>query len=210
MAEPARLDRNTAAPLHRQVTERLLELASTTSDGERLPPEHELMHRFGVSRTTIRRATESLIEQGFLVRAHGKGTFVRDHPVTHSLDSLSPFFAVLEAAGRPPETELLEFGWERGRAVPEYLAKAGSRALGYRRCYRTGGRVHAVLHVQIAEPYAVGLTAAQFEDTPVLRVLERHHGIVLRNARYTIRTMHADPALAALIDLPEGTGTGLL
>ncbi len=42
---------------------------------ENLPPEEELRQIFSVSRTTIRRALEHLLNQGLLYRKQGKGTF---------------------------------------------------------------------------------------------------------------------------------------
>ena len=46
--------------------------------GDRLPSEHELAEQFGVSRITSKRALQMLGEQGFVVRARGRGTFVSD------------------------------------------------------------------------------------------------------------------------------------
>ena len=53
--------------------------------GERLPSEHELAVKFGVSRMTVRQGISDLIDEGLLYRRHGVGTFVayphldRDH-----------------------------------------------------------------------------------------------------------------------------------
>jgi DNA-binding LacI/PurR family transcriptional regulator len=45
--------------------------------GHRLPSEPDLAKRYGVSRTTIRRAIATLIEEGVLEVRHGAGTFIR-------------------------------------------------------------------------------------------------------------------------------------
>lgn len=49
---------------------------STMSVGDRLPPEPELCTQYQISRTTLRRAVEELVDEGLLVREQGRGTFV--------------------------------------------------------------------------------------------------------------------------------------
>lgn len=70
--------RPAAAPLYRQVCDAVerLALALPLGDEGPLPPEGELMARFGVSRGTLRRATDELARQGLLRIEPGRGTYV--------------------------------------------------------------------------------------------------------------------------------------
>lgn len=45
--------------------------------GSRLPSEFELADQYGVSRSTIRRATAELIAEGKAVVLRGRGTYIR-------------------------------------------------------------------------------------------------------------------------------------
>ena len=66
------------APLYRQVCDGIeaMAMAGPLGDEAPLPPEGALLARFGVSRGTLRRATDELARQGLLRIEPGRGTFV--------------------------------------------------------------------------------------------------------------------------------------
>ena len=66
-------DYNNAVPLDEELRVALLEgLDSGVRDpGERLPSETELCQKYGVSRITVRRAVDELVEEGILARRQG-------------------------------------------------------------------------------------------------------------------------------------------
>lgn len=56
--------------------------------GSKLPNEEALCARFLVSRITLREAVRGLIEDGYVIRRQGAGTFVTSGPaLRNSLDS---------------------------------------------------------------------------------------------------------------------------
>ncbi|MEU6645049.1 5-formyltetrahydrofolate cyclo-ligase [Saccharomonospora sp. NPDC046836] len=67
-----------APPIYQQIAVALRELALAHpwGDDQPLPPEGQLMERFGASRGTVRRATEELVRAGLLRAEPGRGTFV--------------------------------------------------------------------------------------------------------------------------------------
>lgn len=82
MSLPDKRDRiNHRAPklLWQQVADDLrseLESGALAADA-RLPSEHELADQYGVSRDTIRRAIQELVNEDRLVVLQGRGTFVK-------------------------------------------------------------------------------------------------------------------------------------
>ncbi|MCX7680123.1 MAG: GntR family transcriptional regulator [Spirochaetes bacterium] len=68
---------NRQIPLHYQIADYLLMMLDKgeLSYDSQLPPEEELKDLFGVSRTTIRRAMEHLLDKRLVYRKQGKGTF---------------------------------------------------------------------------------------------------------------------------------------
>lgn len=72
------IDRRNPVPVSRQL-EALIRGQIARGElrpGDRLPTEHELCSRLGISRTPVRRALGELTASGLLVRFAGRGTFV--------------------------------------------------------------------------------------------------------------------------------------
>jgi GntR family transcriptional regulator/MocR family aminotransferase len=76
---PFRPDPTHSDPVYRQLADHLAEWirAGRLPAGERLPPTRELAASIGLSRNTVTRAYEWLIEAGFLGAHVGRGTFVQ-------------------------------------------------------------------------------------------------------------------------------------
>ncbi len=77
--------------------------------GSRLPNEEALCTRFGVSRITLREAVRGLIEDGYVVRRQGAGTFVTSGPVLrNSLDTNFSYTEYLESTGIKVTKKVIE------------------------------------------------------------------------------------------------------
>lgn len=53
--------------------------------GDAIPSEHELTERYSVSRVTVRRAIDELVNEGRLYRIQGKGTYVHEDKISEDL-----------------------------------------------------------------------------------------------------------------------------
>jgi GntR family transcriptional regulator len=80
--------------------------AETFPEG-RLPPEGELGLQFGVSRTTVRAALQSLAADGLISRRRRHGTSVNTHLLRASmrLNRLVPYTALIEQCGHTPSVD---------------------------------------------------------------------------------------------------------
>lgn len=89
------------ATLVEQVREELLAqiIGGKYTRGDRLPNEQEMSEQFAVSRATMREAYSGLIDMGYLVRRHGRGTFVSRAPLRHALDLNLSYTSLIKAAG---------------------------------------------------------------------------------------------------------------
>lgn len=96
-----KINHSSKLPLHYQVEELLRELIEHPDyqNGKFLPPEVELAKTLGVSRNTIRQATNKLEFEGLIVRKKGFGTKVTSQSLTTQLDSWHSFTQEMNEKG---------------------------------------------------------------------------------------------------------------
>jgi DNA-binding GntR family transcriptional regulator len=102
------VDRDSPIPLYYQVAQ-VLERAIDAGDllpGQRLDNEIALAGSIGLSRPTMRRAIQYLVDRGLLVRRRGVGTQVVHRAVRRPVE-LTSLYDDLAAQGRSPRTEVL-------------------------------------------------------------------------------------------------------
>jgi GntR family transcriptional regulator len=76
-------------------------------EGDLIPSERELSDRYDLSSTTIRRALNDLVQENFLERKAGKGTFVRLKKVNRNLRKVIGFTKNMQEMGLTPSTLVL-------------------------------------------------------------------------------------------------------
>lgn len=77
--------------------------------GSPLPSEVRLAEEFGVSRMTIRKAIDLLVNSGLVVRRHGSGTYVVKKDVHQETMNLTGLVEVMREQGKVVVSEVLEF-----------------------------------------------------------------------------------------------------
>jgi len=122
-------------------------LAGDIADGSlspetQLPTEEGLVERFKVSRTTVRKAIQNLVERGLVEVRRGKGTFVTQPKITQELTELTGFVEDIQALARKPTARLLDKRTVAAdQAVAHHLALApGTLVVRLRRVRLADGR----------------------------------------------------------------------
>ncbi|MFE8701594.1 phosphonate metabolism transcriptional regulator PhnF [Cytobacillus sp. FJAT-54145] len=74
-----------------------------------IPSERELAERFEISRMTVRQAINNLVNDGYLYREKGRGTFVNRRKVEQKLQAVTSFTEDMIERGLTPKNKLLTF-----------------------------------------------------------------------------------------------------
>lgn len=175
------LDRSGPIPLYFQIAQRIEKaiLNGNLPAGARLENEVSLAERLGLSRPTIRRAIQDLVDKGLLVRRRGIGTQVVHGQVTRGVE-LTSLYEDLSRSGQKPTTKILEY--KTVKADSKIAEKLG---------IETGSDVLYMRRLRFADNVAVSIMENwlpnEFLDISEIELSE--HGLyqILRSRGITIR-----------------------
>lgn len=195
------LDRSGPVPLYFQVAQRLrtaIESGQLPS-GSRIENEVKLAEDLGMSRPTIRRAIQELVDQGLLVRRRGVGTQVVMGKFARTVE-LSSLHDDLSRGNRAPSTTVLTHELVEATAdVAEHLGLSiGTTVLHLRRLRFTDEVPFALLENYLA-PEFNDLDRAALESFGLYQLM-RTRGATMRVAKQTIGARGASDEEASLFE----------
>ena len=174
--------------------------------GAQLPTEAALAQRFDVNRHTIRRALQTLADEGLVTARRGAGVFVSPKPVPYRIGARTRFRQNLLSAGRTPSRRILHIDQRRATA-PEAAALQ----------LATGAPLHVLEAVSFADDLPISLAQSCFcaKRFPDLDAALRDSGSVTRAlaqmgvSDYTRKTTrltghNADPVQARHLQIKTG------
>ena len=197
-------------PLYEEVRAHLTEAiaAGRWKAGEAIASESGLAAHFGVAIGTIRKAVDSLVAQGALVRRQGKGTFVTSHDGRRLMFH---FFHIVGADGSKAYPEVRTVSFERGRAgAAEAAALAvarDERVIRIRNLLSLGGRPVIVDDITLPAALFPGLNERIFaaRDNTIYHLFQSRYGINVLRTDERLRAVLAGGAAAALLGVAAGS-----
>ncbi len=201
----AGLDRTGPVPLYFQVSSAVEQAirSGAIPPGARLENEIAIGQRLGLSRPTIRRAMQELVDKGLLVRRRGIGTQVVQGQVTRPVE-LTSLYEDLKSAHHEPGTRVLEHDTRPAAAnVAEALGiTTGADVVFLRRQRSTDGIPVAVLENYLPIEFA-DISTEQLETKGLYQLL-RGRGVTIRVANQKIGARRAHGDESELLDIDKG------
>jgi GntR family transcriptional regulator len=82
-------------------------ISNQLKEYDALPTELFLSEHFKVGRSTVRKALDILIEEGYVTRVQGKGTFVAKGKMERKVEQIYSFSKEIKASGLTPSSHLI-------------------------------------------------------------------------------------------------------
>jgi GntR family transcriptional regulator len=189
------------------VVDRLRREIAGKAPGERIDSEPQLTKRFGVSRFTVARAIEILVEEGLVNRRQGLGSFVAAPTLKRAPAYLLSFSEAIAAAGQSSSHRLLAFGPAPWREALPYDEDEALIALDR---LRLVDRVPTAIHrsvISAAVTERIGLTAemAARRNFSLYRLFEEA-GLLAARGVENLRARRATPEESELLGLHDDDG----
>lgn len=201
----ADLDKTSPVPLYYQMATRLEEAIRSEAlpPGARLENEISLGNRLGLSRPTVRRAIQELVDKGLLVRRRGIGTQVVHGKVTRSVE-LTSLYEDLSRSGQAPETQVIlhEVARADETAATELGVAVGDDVLHLTRLRLADGVPIALMENTLPSEYT-DITREDLEARGLYQLL-RERGVTIRVANQRIGARAASSRESTLLELGKG------
>ncbi|GAA4593647.1 GntR family transcriptional regulator [Planotetraspora phitsanulokensis] len=173
--------------------------------GRRLPAERELCTQMGISRVTLRRALQHLVEQGVLRSSHGRGWYVASRPDRDWPNSLESFTETarrkaLVATSRVIRAEVREASLDE---ADQFGVAAGTKLFVLERVRMLDGLAIGVDASRVVLNLAPGLPDTDFAVASLLEELAAA-GAEPVVAQSVIESMGCPEEISGHLDLVPG------
>jgi GntR family transcriptional regulator len=193
-------------PLWKQLEKMLNErIQQRCAIGSVLPGEMELAKRFNLSRATVRRAYDSLINKGIIERRAALGTRVIGTPFTHDLGRMKSFTEDMHLKGISTLTELVEVKYHQPSPIlaRQLELKENERVLhvgrlrGHSKCFPLG-------YLTSELPESLGVNLNEDYSRSLYQILENDYNIRISHGVESIRAGKATDEEASRLHISIG------
>jgi len=206
MDEAFVIDHNSVLPLHLQVEDILRKLIEKPEyqNGKLLPNEVHIAKRLGISRNTVRQATNKLVYEQLLVRKKGVGTKVAKNNIATKLNKWSSFTHEMDEKG----VSFKNYTIKVSKVVPDkeirqlFNIADGVKVIKLERL-RGLNKGPIVYFISYFHP-RTGLTEREDYTVPLYEKLEKDHHILVAVSKEGIRAILANKRLAEKLNVAIG------
>ena len=209
------IDHSSPLPYYFQLKELLVNeiKKGRLKPGQQIPSEFKLCEQFRVSRTVVRQAISSLVQNGFLNREKGRGTFVTKPKITENLfQNLTGSYEDMLSRGIKLVTKVLEqTKCEADSEILERLKlEPGEPVIKIKRLRFISSEPIALVTTYLPYKICPSLLEENLTNQSLYGVLGEKYDLRIAHGRRSLEAVSADRKTAALLEVKVGTPLMLL
>lgn len=193
------------APLYYQVKEDILHKINqgVYKVEDPIPTENELQSIYQVSRITIRRAIQELVQEGYLTTQQGKGTFVSKPKATQELNLITNWAETIAKLGMHPKTKRTDMTEEPASvSIAKMLnIEPGDRVFKIERLRYVDGEALCLMVNYLIPELVPDLLEKGLIEESLYQTLEQRYNLVLTKAVEIVEACSADAREARLLKI---------
>lgn len=168
-----------------------------------IPSERELMSMFNVSRITVKRAIEELVNEGYLYRVQGKGTFIKSDEGNHDLVSLMSCTEDILKMGMTPSKKLISHSVIEADVVRirRLQLVKGDKVLMLKRVYYADNEPLNYTTTYLPCKVFPGIEKYDFSKESVYWVIENEYNVKITKNQRTLEAVLVPDEAADLLEL---------
>jgi DNA-binding GntR family transcriptional regulator len=200
------LDRSGPVPLYFQVAQKIegAIMNGTLPAGSRLENEVSLGDRLGLSRPTVRRAIQDLVDKGLLVRRRGIGTQVVHGQVTRGVE-LTSLYEDLSRSGQKPSTKILNYKITNADAkISEQLGVAVGSPVLYLQRVRFADKVAVSIMENWLPQDFTDITQEELNEHGLYQIM-RGRGVTIRVAKQKIGARKSSSFESTVLEIDKNS-----
>jgi GntR family transcriptional regulator len=199
------ISRRSKVPLYYQLYQILLDQIKdgTWQIDDILPSEADLVEQYDLSRATVRQAFDMLVNQGYVYRRRGQGTFVARPTIEQNLSRIVSFWEDMHQRGLVPGTRVLEREIIPATEdlVEDLNIPVGEELASIVRLRLADDEPMSVEYSYLVHQYCPGILEQDYANNSLRQMLEENFNIRIVYARQKIRAVPASKDLAKLLDI---------
>jgi len=200
-----KLDSEAPTPLYHQVARKLEEEIKNGKYevGDKLPPEKDLEKNLNVSRTTVRKALDTLLQKGLIERKRGVGTIVVEPKVQECLPQLQSFTEEMSLRGYSVNSKVLGVNKIKPKAnIQNALRLSDEEEVIKIERIRFIEEQKLALHTAYIPNY-VGISIDEDFSGSLYKKLENEYKVEIDEGKTTITSSIATEKEANLLDIEK-------
>lgn len=202
-----KINKNSPLPLYYQLKESILAAIKNNefNIGDRLPSERELAEYHNISRMTVNKAVDILVDDGYLNRKQGSGTYISDYKQSYSISPLLSFSKEMQKKGLSYNSRILKFSKIKNAEIAKKMSLEPESSLYHiQRLRLIENKPFLLENTYLPEVIFNKLEEKELKNNSLYQIIKEKYEIKLANAEAEVEAIIFDSETASKMDVKEG------